>query len=670
MNATRTVTVLVGLGALAVACSEPLGPRFGDVRLTVATTGVDLDPDGYSVMLDGGAGLAVAVNASRTISGLPAGRHRALLSGLTPNCTVGGANPRDIDVGSHETTHVSFAVSCAAIVRVDIAGIWDWTEQYVNPVCHDTGTYVFTQTGAAFAGRSDQVGFCANSDGAWDNTRSGERVGAGRVAADTITFQVGNSPFCFYTATIAGDPPDRLSGTTTCGATTGTWEAVRGQPVATVTVTPAQDTLLEGASLQLAVQLRDAAGHRVFRTVAWSSDQPAVAGVSDSGKVTTTSAGTATITATAAGASGAAHVIVQRAGVARVTVATSGVDVDLDGYRAYMDGAWDGSQVVGINATVKLTRIAPGSHTILLGQVASNCIVGGPNPVTLTIAGGDTIAVAFDVACVRTQRIAFASAYYAGIFAMSANGADAARLISSTTYAVYGHPAWSPDATKIAFHSDRDGNYEIYVMSFDGSGVTRLTSNAAFDGQPAWSPDGTKIAFVSNRDGRTEIYVMNPDGSGVTRLSSEQVDEQQPAWSPDGTRIAFTSGSDVFVMNADGSGVTRVTNAPGGNLEPSWSPDGTRIAFRSNRDGNSQIYVMHADGSSLTRLTNNSDNDLQPAWSLDGSRIAFTKVVQLCDDYDGCWNTTNIYMMNADGSGLTQLNGTNTGLDSDPAWRP
>ena len=665
----EAVAVLV-LSSLAVACSDPMVVRFGDVRLTVVTAGADLDPDGYTVVLDGGAGMAVAVNDSRTISGLSAGRHSALLTGLAPNCIVAGANPRDIEVGTHETTQVSFAVSCAAIARLDIAGNWDWTEQYVNPVCHDTGTYVFTQSGATFAGRSDQVGICETSDGTRDNTTSGDRVSAGQVAGSTITFQVGNNALCFYTATITGDPPDRLSGTTTCGASTGTWEAVRGQPVATVTVTPPLDTLLEGATVQLAVQLRDAAGHRVFRTVAWSSDKPAVAVVSDSGKVSTTSAGTATITATAAGASSAAQIIVQRAGVARVTVATTGVDVDLDGYRAYVDGSWDGSQPVPINGTVKLARIAPGVHTIVLGQVASNCTVGGPNPVTITVAGGDTIPVAFDVACVRTQRIAFASAYYASIFAMSANGADAARLISSTTYAVYGHPAWSPDGTKIAFHSDRDGNYEIYVMSFDGSGVTRLTNNAVFDGEPAWSPDGAKIAFASNRDGRTEIYVMNPDGSGVTRLSSEQADEQSPAWSPDGTRIAFISARagqyDVYVMNADGSGITRLADR---GLEPSWSPDGTRIAFRGG-DGNSQIYVMNADGSGVTRLTNNSDNDWQPAWSPDGSRIAFTKVVELCDDVDGCWNTTSIYVINADGSGLTQLNGTNTGLDSDPAWRP
>ncbi len=123
----EAVAVLV-LSSLAVACSDPMVVRFGDVRLTVVTAGADLDPDGYTVALDGGAGMAVAVNGSRTISGLSTGRHSALLTDLAPNCTVAGTNPRDIEVGTNETTPVSFTVSCAAIVRVDIAGIWDWTQ--------------------------------------------------------------------------------------------------------------------------------------------------------------------------------------------------------------------------------------------------------------------------------------------------------------------------------------------------------------------------------------------------------------------------------------------------------------------------------------------------------------------------------------------------------------
>src|SRR5436309_14795562 len=102
--------VVAVLLVLAVACSEPLGPRIGDVRLTVATTGADLDPDGYAIALDGGAAMAVAVNDSKMISGLSAGSHSALLNGLAANCTVSGANPRDIDVGSHETTEVRIAV--------------------------------------------------------------------------------------------------------------------------------------------------------------------------------------------------------------------------------------------------------------------------------------------------------------------------------------------------------------------------------------------------------------------------------------------------------------------------------------------------------------------------------------------------------------------------------
>ena len=161
-------------------------------------------------------------------------------------------------------------------------------------------------------------------------------------------------------------------------------------------------------------------------------------------------------------------------------------------------------------------------------------------------------------------------------------------------------PVWSPDGRRIAFDSDRDGNWEVYVMNADGSGVTRLTGNDAVDGSPSWSPDGRRIAFDSKRDGNREIYVMNADGSSVTRLTHNPADDGYPSWSPDGRRIAFDSKRDgnreIYVMNADGSGVTRLTYNGANDLFPDWSPDGRRIAFHSNRDGRMDIYVMNSAG--------------------------------------------------------------------------
>ncbi len=92
----------------------------------------------------------------------------------------------------------------------------------------------------------------------------------------------------------------------------------------------------------------------------------------------------------------------------------------------------------------------------------------------------------------------------------------------------------------IAFESNRDGNYEIYVMNADGSGQTNLTNNPAFDFAPDWSPDGTKIAFHSERDSFLDaIYVMNADGSDQTKLTNHPSNNFDPAWSPDGSKIAF-----------------------------------------------------------------------------------------------------------------------------------
>jgi Tol biopolymer transport system component len=74
-------------------------------------------------------------------------------------------------------------------------------------------------------------------------------------------------------------------------------------------------------------------------------------------------------------------------------------------------------------------------------------------------------------------------------------------------------PRWSPDGSRLAFVSDRDGNEEIYVMNSDGSGQTRLTDSPASDAGPSWSSDGKRITFVSERDGEARQYSMNADGT-------------------------------------------------------------------------------------------------------------------------------------------------------------
>jgi len=308
---------------IVVACKgseTTAAPTTGSIRVTAATGGTDLDPDGYTVALQGdtlsGTGSSsqpIAVNGTVTFSQLKPGTYSLALSGAVANCPVGGQNPRTVSVTAGGTTLTTFQVTC--VQRVDLSGVWNYTEVIGNPLaCNDTGTYVFTKSGDGFAGTNYQLGTCDRQDGSIDNSHSSSVDGGGFVysasGAVSVNFSAGN---CFYAADVAGTPPDHLiNGSGSCPSGDATWAAVRGGgPISTVTVTPPTRSVVAGGAAQLRAVMIDASGsRRVDPTVTWTSDASA-ASVDASGVVFGVSPGSATITAAAESKNGTATVTVE-----------------------------------------------------------------------------------------------------------------------------------------------------------------------------------------------------------------------------------------------------------------------------------------------------------------------------------------------------------------------
>ncbi len=246
------------------------------------------------------------------------------------------------------------------------------------------------------------------------------------------------------------------------------------------------------------------------------------------------------------------------------------------------------------------------------------------------------------------------------VFIMNADGSGLTNLTNNVVDD--GNPAWSADGSKIIFRRTVAANPDIYVMNADGSGQTRLTTDPQGDGFPKFCPDG-RIVFVSDRDnGGGDIFIMNGDGSGQTNLTNDAAVADMPSCSPDGQKIAFKRlplGSEISVMNLDGTGEMEITGASVNDEEyPDWSPDNLQIIVQSDAD----IYKMNADGSSPTNLTNSGavPFDGRPVYSPDSVKIAFQSVTGVNNE---------IYTMNADGSGQTNL--TNSpAFDGSPNWQP
>lgn len=263
---------------------------------------------------------------------------------------------------------------------------------------------------------------------------------------------------------------------------------------------------------------------------------------------------------------------------------------------------------------------------------------------------------------------------------LNANASGCAKQIQLTgSTANEGQPTWSPDGTQVAFESDVDGNWEVYRINANHTGITRLTVSNAVDGAPSWGNlpgRGWQIAFHSNRDnGVFNIYLADSrDGTGIQQLTADPASDRYPAISPDGRRLAFASNpgggstrifvADLVLENQRVSlaNITSLTDdLPGESRKPDWSPDGTRLAFENIRNGQSAIYVVNADGSGgLQDLTGYSAFNGHPAWSPDGTRIAFHT--------NRSGNNFEIWVMNADGTNPALLIAENQTDIVHPAW--
>lgn len=197
---------------------------------------------------------------------------------------------------------------------------------------------------------------------------------------------------------------------------------------------------------------------------------------------------------------------------------------------------------------------------------------------------------------------------------------------------------------RLAFDSDRTGNFEVFTLPHDGGDAEQLTDDADWDSwSPRLSPDRRTIlvhrapAGVHDKDHtKVSLWAMASDGSGLTELRPPGLDgwvqQGHAEWSPDGGRLTMFGGSkinpQVWITDAFGQNPKAVTDRPGANLDPAFTPDGTHVLFVGCpgaicTPSKYEVYRVSLDGSDEQRLTDDDLRDHDPYLSPDGSTLAW-----------------------------------------------
>jgi TolB protein len=226
-----------------------------------------------------------------------------------------------------------------------------------------------------------------------------------------------------------------------------------------------------------------------------------------------------------------------------------------------------------------------------------------------------------------------------------------------------------PTGRRIVFSSTRhNANPDLYIKSVEGVAVTQLTGDPASDTQPAFSPDGLRVAFASDRGGQWDIWIISTDSGQPIRVTDSPADEVHPSWSPDGQQLVFCSlpaegGQWELWITQARSGASR--KFIGYGLFPEWSPSSDTIVYQRARERGTRRFSIWTltlvDGEPRypTELAANArDAFTLPTWSSDASHIAFASVVDRPSDAPtdaAPAVTTSIWLMSADGRSKVRL---------------
>lgn len=238
------------------------------------------------------------------------------------------------------------------------------------------------------------------------------------------------------------------------------------------------------------------------------------------------------------------------------------------------------------------------------------------------------------------------------------------------------HPWWSPNGEQLVFESNRDGDWELFVIDSDGSNEEQLTINSFEDRNPSWHPDGDKILFESNRSGSFRLYMLNLFDRSVKPILLDNFDLEPTTarFSPNGEQVAFSADSDpgtaalnLYRTGSNGGEVNQLTNAAHRSFYGAWSPDSQQLIFFSRRDTEGlqdELYIMDIDqpDSLAKRITTYPEHDFCPHWSADGKQLVFSRSIP--DD------RPELFISNADGSKARQITFTSQLGETQAVWSP